>query len=719
MVAAGSHFQVPHVSQHPQAAVQQENYAQRHTQMVAAGSQVQVTRVGQNPQMAVEQQNYAQRYTQMAADDASVPHMAPRHTLCVLAASARPLMVLFLPPLPRNLRDSLLAVALSFFLFGYQVQEKSIPFQTTWFLSLTNTSMYSLCLKDGNPLLVFLFVVHALNCHMFYQRGYRMCMQRKPPDRTAAFQPYAQKLDTKPPQKSSIRWDANRPKESILGEILLLVSILLFVQFALTSGGHSGYRKPPMHGDFEAQRHWMEITWNLPVSQWYVQTPDNDLQYWGLDYPPLTAYHSYLMGAIAHRINGSWVSLGHSRGIETPEHRLFMRFTAIVPFVLIYASAVFYLAYTDRSLETKFLTSATLLLYPGLIAMDNAHFQYNSISLGLFLWAYICVAWDRMVFGSIFFVLGVNYKQMELYHSLPIFVYILARSLKKPLVLRATESLLCLLKAAVTVSITFAILWAPFLLQGADHVLLVLRRIFPFYRGMFEDKVANFWCGFSFAIKLNGYFDAETQIRISILFVLIASAPSLVVLFLRPSPKNLRFSLLAVALSFFLFSYQVHEKSILLAAIPALLLLHDLPFQATWLLSLTNTSLYSLCLKDGNPLLVFLFAVYALNCHMFYQRGYGMKMFTERLGAVQGEFLRSLVPMTWLAAASQLGAFLLCLLEAVAVPPAHLPHLFPLLSAFYHCCHFIALLLFLNYFLVYTEWTRRFPPVVVRRKKQE
>jgi ALG6, ALG8 glycosyltransferase family len=47
-----------------------------------------------------------------------------------------------------------------------------------------------------------------------------------------------------------------------------------------------------MFGDYEAQRHWMEITNHLPMRQWYTY----DLQYWGLDYPPLTAYHSWLCG---------------------------------------------------------------------------------------------------------------------------------------------------------------------------------------------------------------------------------------------------------------------------------------------------------------------------------------------------------------------------------------------------------------------------------------
>ena len=50
----------------------------------------------------------------------------------------------------------------------------------------------------------------------------------------------------------------------------------------------------PMFGDYEAQRHWMEITIHLPPRQWYKY----DLQYWGLDYPPLTAYVSWLCGKV-------------------------------------------------------------------------------------------------------------------------------------------------------------------------------------------------------------------------------------------------------------------------------------------------------------------------------------------------------------------------------------------------------------------------------------
>ena len=48
---------------------------------------------------------------------------------------------------------------------------------------------------------------------------------------------------------------------------LILTAIIL--RAAVGLGSHLGYHTPPMFGDFEAQRHWMELTINLPISQWY------------------------------------------------------------------------------------------------------------------------------------------------------------------------------------------------------------------------------------------------------------------------------------------------------------------------------------------------------------------------------------------------------------------------------------------------------------------
>jgi len=59
-----------------------------------------------------------------------------------------------------------------------------------------------------------------------------------------------------------------------------------------------GINDPPQYGDYEAQRHWMELTSNTPTSEWYVATPYNNLTYWRIDYLLLTAYHRWVMGVI-------------------------------------------------------------------------------------------------------------------------------------------------------------------------------------------------------------------------------------------------------------------------------------------------------------------------------------------------------------------------------------------------------------------------------------
>jgi hypothetical protein len=72
---------------------------------------------------------------------------------------------------------------------------------------------------------------------------------------------------------------------------LVLMVVGLF-RWTTSLWGYSGFESPPMHGDFEAQRHWMEITRHLPARDWYFY----ELEWWGLDYPPLTAYHSWILG---------------------------------------------------------------------------------------------------------------------------------------------------------------------------------------------------------------------------------------------------------------------------------------------------------------------------------------------------------------------------------------------------------------------------------------
>lgn len=68
-----------------------------------------------------------------------------------------------------------------------------------------------------------------------------------------------------------------------------------------------------------------------------------------------------------------------------------------------------------------------LLLQPSMVIIDHGHFQYNCISLGLALFGVVSVVHDWDVIGSIAFSMALNYKQMELYHALPFFFYLLGK----------------------------------------------------------------------------------------------------------------------------------------------------------------------------------------------------------------------------------------------------------------------------------------------------
>ena len=116
----------------------------------------------------------------------------------------------------------------------------------------------------------------------------------------------------------------------MIDSILIILSLVF--RWIISTGPYSGQGKGPLHGDFEAQRHWMELTNHLPVDQWYFY----DLEYWGLDYPPLTAYHMKLCGYVGSLFNPDWFAFVTSRGLESADSKIFMRLTVIISDVIVY-----------------------------------------------------------------------------------------------------------------------------------------------------------------------------------------------------------------------------------------------------------------------------------------------------------------------------------------------------------------------------------------------
>lgn len=157
-----------------------------------------------------------------------------------------------------------------------------------------------------------------------------------------------------------------------------IIAFAFLVRVLVSLHPYSGAGNPPRYGDYEAQRHWMEITVHTPLKEWYRNTTDNDLSYWGLDYPPLTAYQSYTHGLALQALDPQSVALHTSRGYETPRSKLLMRWTVLTSdAVIFFPAALYFIAvyYNGKKDEDIVWAIAMVLLQPCAVIIDHGHFQ--------------------------------------------------------------------------------------------------------------------------------------------------------------------------------------------------------------------------------------------------------------------------------------------------------------------------------------------------------
>ncbi|KAF5360802.1 hypothetical protein D9756_004908 [Leucocoprinus leucothites] len=492
-----------------------------------------------------------------------------------------------------------------------------------------------------------------------------------------------------------IRWMHKRGIKAWTLPLLVLLSTLL--KFCIGLGPYSGHGTPPLFGDYEAQRHWMELTLHLPFRRWYKY----DLQYWGLDYPPLTAYVSWICGVAAHWINPTWVALDKSRGIETEASKVFMRATVVVWDILVYVPALVMFVKIwqgNRSGRTQELALLMLLFQPALLLIDFGHFQYNSVMLGFTLLAMNFFATGHDLIGAVFFVLSLGFKQMALYYAPAIGSYLLAKCLYLGV---PGPGLKHFTRLGVTTILSLLLLFLPFYFPpfapSIKSIMDPIMRIFPFNRGLFEDKVANFWCASNIVLKWRERLGRNVLMKLStgltalgflssvgsmlnagwkVRLPLSKSNPSGVdsgedqdTETQAPFLPLLPYALLTSSFSFFLFSFQVHEKTILVPLLPMTLLLSGAPVDSSafaWGVLVNNIGVFSmwpLLKKDGLSLQYFT-----------------LLLLWNKLIGYNPLRLPSGTLVQLLSLGAYAAAVTLHLFEMIVNPPARYPDIYPVLN---------------------------------------
>jgi alpha-1,3-glucosyltransferase len=283
------------------------------------------------------------------------------------------------------------------------------------------------------------------------------------------------------------------------------------------------------------------------------------------------------------------------------------------------------------------------------------------------------------------------WMQMSTYYAPAFFAHLLGRCFQR------RSPVVGVMRLGVMVLATFAVCWWPFL-SSWQSVLQVLSRLAPLERGLYEDYVANFWCSTSLLVKWKQLFSIPMLARLAMGMTIGASLPSMVQQILAPSAEGFLFSMLNSSFAFYLFAFQVHEKSVLLPVLPATLLALNEPQVLQYIVPIAVMSMLPLLRRDGLiiPYFALLSLFFLLPAHPVY--GPQGKPNKQKGGIVKSSAL-NLLPFCSIS-----GAVVLHLIYLFLHPPARYPFLFEALITVYCFAHFLAL-------AIYTNWRQWFQPV--------
>lgn len=318
-------------------------------------------------------------------------------------------------------------------------------------------------------------------------------------------------------------------------------------------------------------------------------------------------------------INPEWFALHKSRALDDPSLKIYMRATVFISEYLVYIPAVIIFLRRYSRIESVNVWEASIalvavLMQPATILIDHGHFQYNTVMLGFAIASMSSMIAGRPLWSCVFFVGALGFKQMALFYAPAVFAYLLG------ICVFPRINVPRFLAIALTTILSFAVLYLPFLLgvlydiyrgvtmdelpippllkslpipldEKAWYYPILLQmaqsihRIFPFARGLFEDKVANIWCAIHTFHKLHRYSSELLQQAALAATMASISLPCLI-LFLKPRKELVPLGFAATSWGFFLCSYQVHEKNVLLPLLPMTVLLSGdgglLPYVRAW-----------------------------------------------------------------------------------------------------------------------------------------
>ncbi|KAJ2481238.1 glycosyl transferase [Coemansia sp. RSA 2131] len=343
---------------------------------------------------------------------------------------------------------------------------------------------------------------------------------------------------------------------------------------------------PAYHStDFEVHRNWLAITSSLPISQWYFENRSE----WTLDYPPLFAWFEWTMSVVARVWDPRIVDIDNL-GYASPACVMFQRLSVLVSELVLFMALRRVVRIKGSTVQGR-VSMALVFLSPGFLFVDHVHFQYNGVLLGMLVYSISLVMEGRDLLAGTVFAILLSFKHIFMYIAPAYFVYLLRHycAVYRNGSLDTRASIVQVVKLGSMVALVFGVSFGPFAMMG--QMSQVLSRLFPFKRGLCHAFWApNFWALYVFADRILSIAMGASQLASStrgligdtrfavlptitplftFIATLVAMAPALIVLVRRNlRPEHFVQSVVLCALASFMFGWHVHEKAIILVAVP-------------------------------------------------------------------------------------------------------------------------------------------------------
>lgn len=398
------------------------------------------------------------------------------------------------------------------------------------------------------------------------------------------------------------------PQILLTWDIALITLLGILVRCCVGLSDFTADNTVALTGSMDNHRKWLDFSSKAPFKNFYFSKKAA----FETDQPIVVGYHSFLMSFIGNYLfdgrNKSWFSVGKISTTEKAELQSFLRFTVCLTDMFMYIPpAIWFAKRFGRLVATKntnlkgtaktatstfenaaighlkqlinFINSLIILLQPALLFIDHGLFGYHGFTLGALLLS-INNCFDNKLGGACaFYILALCFDLNSIFCAPVFFLYFLRMTI-------LSLGIFDFASIIITILSTLSLVYLPvyFFLDSRDEALKLLKNSISKISSMAlfdsEKTPSKLWL-FIQSRTISGRTLTNEDLKLcSLVCIAISIIPTCLFILSKCSKNNkpqskimLLYGLAACSIAFYLFSYELDHKSVLIPMLPLTLII--------------------------------------------------------------------------------------------------------------------------------------------------